>query len=193
VFSWWTGDVRLAQGAAVAQRVGARVGETRGRRDARRGVRADRAFGASMWSREDRDRESEDEQDAGGGERRRDAIGEEDAAVLPGAGGVEHGDEHAEPEGAAEVVRDVDERAGDARVPRRDARHTGGGQGAQAEALADAEDEHRQRDARHVPGARRHTARQGGPDEHRDAGGGRRLLAAARSSGADGDLAPRAV
>src|SRR5690242_19577094 len=94
------GRVTCGSGAAVAERVGALVSETRGRRDGRRVLRADPAVAASMWSGEHGDHEREDEQDAGGGERCRDAIGEECAAVVPRAGGVEDGDEDAEPEGA---------------------------------------------------------------------------------------------
>ena len=52
----------------------------------------------------------------------------------------------AEAERAADVVGDVDHPAGRTGVARGDARHPGAGQRAEAEALPDAEDDHRQAD-----------------------------------------------
>ena len=54
------------------------------------------------------------------------------------------------PTRAAEVMGDVDEAAGDAGVAGLDAGHAGGGQAAEAEALTEAEDDHRDGDAEQV-------------------------------------------
>ena len=48
------------------------------------------------------------------------------------------------------MVGNVDDAAGDGGVPRLHPGHAGGGEAAQAEALADAEHDHRQGDAQHV-------------------------------------------
>ena len=61
--------------------------------------------------------------------------------------GCEHGDEHAEPERAAELVRDVDEPGRSAGILGRDAGDTGGRQRPERERRPETEDRHRYGDA----------------------------------------------
>jgi hypothetical protein len=86
-----------------------------------------------------RDDKGEREHDRAGGERGRDAVGEE----VPGAerarvGGGEHRDEDAESEGTAEPVGDVDEPGSSTGVPAADASNPGEVKRAESGALADA-------------------------------------------------------
>jgi hypothetical protein len=73
--------------------------------------------GVSARTGDQRHHQRQDQEQAGGGEGGRDAVGEQRLWTIGRrAGGVEDGHGDAEAEGAPEVVRDVDEAAGDAGV-----------------------------------------------------------------------------
>ena len=88
-------------------------------------------------------------------------------AEPPAVGRGEHGHEHAQPERAAELVRDVDEPRRGAGVLGRDARDARRGQRRERGAGTDAEDDHRQRDPRQVRRAGRDLAEPRHADERR--------------------------
>ncbi len=89
-----------------------------------------------------RNEEREREERGRAGERGAHPVGEQHLTVGPRSGGGEDGDEDAEAERAADVMRDVDQAAGDTRVAGVDLGHAGGGERAQPESLPDAEDDH---------------------------------------------------
>lgn len=86
-----------------------------------------------------------------------------------GAGHGEDRDEDAEAERAAGVMGHIDQAAGDAGVLARNAGHSAGGERGQAEPLAHAEHDHRQRDASEVVGVGRDPADPDQADQHRHA------------------------
>jgi len=81
------------------------------------------------------------------------------------AGGGEDGDEDAEVEAGAELVGNVDEAGGGTCAFARSAGDAGGGERPEGGALADADQDHRERDAGQVRRVRRDAAEPGHTDE----------------------------